>query len=72
MLKVIIEKEIREIAQNLRKTFIHQQMGENFAVLAEEGGRGLTTNYIRVFCNNSKQGDIIPVTLTEQILAEKI
>lgn len=65
-------KEIREIAQNLRKAFIHQQMGKKFTVLAEEGGRGLTTNYIRVHCNDTKQGDIIPIILNEETLAEKI
>jgi len=65
-------KEIREIAQNLRRDFIRQQMGEKFSVLAEEGGRGLTTNYIRVLCSNTKQGDIIPVILNDETLAERI
>jgi len=65
-------KEIREIAQNLRQSFVQQQMGRKFSVLAEEGGRGLTTNYIRVNCDSAAQGEIIPVTLNEDNLAERI
>ncbi|MDH3354617.1 MAG: MiaB/RimO family radical SAM methylthiotransferase [Chromatiales bacterium] len=65
-------KEIREIALNLRKTYIQEQMGRNFSILAEEGGHGLTSNYIRVRCDGAKQGEITTVTLNEETLAEKI
>ena len=73
--KIIVStdcKEIRDIALNLRKTYIQQQMGREFAVLAEEGGHGLTTNYIRVRCDGAKQGEVTTVILNEETLAERI
>ncbi len=40
--------DLRKLGRRLRRVFIEGQMGQEFAVLVEEGGTGLTGNYIRV------------------------
>jgi threonylcarbamoyladenosine tRNA methylthiotransferase MtaB len=65
-------RDIREIARNLRKTFIQQQLGKEFTVLAEEGGHGLTSNYIRMHCDGVAQSEITTLTLNSKTLAERV
>lgn len=65
-------KEIREVAQNLRREFVQEQMDKQFSVLVEEGGRGLTTNYIRLNCGDAQSGQITTIPLNQKTLAERI
>lgn len=62
--------DLRQLARELRESFIHEQMGKDFLVLVEKGGTGLTSNYIRVKVPELFRGQIRTVTLNANTLAE--
>ncbi len=64
-------RDIRKISQRLRREFIQEQMGRQLSVLVEEGGRGLTTNYIRLYCGDAESGQITTISLNRESLAER-
>ena len=55
--------EFRGLASQLRSNFLKSQYGKDKLVLQEKNRSGLTTNYIRVECDN-KVNEIFKVNIT--------
>ena len=58
--------QIRQLAGQMRATFITGQLGKTHQILVEGRGSGLTGNYIRVRVAGMPEGTIKTITLTEE------
>ncbi len=63
--------EIRELGRLMRRQFIERQMGKTLKVLVEGRGSGLSGNYIRLRTGDLPEGEIYPVTLSNDTLFER-
>ena len=64
--------EIRERGQRLRNDFLSSQMSRTLTVLAEENGRGWSSNYIRLHTDDLTEGSIGDIKLSASTLAESL
>jgi len=63
--------EIRDLARRMRRQFITEQMGKRLKVLVENGGSGLSTNYLRLHTGDHLQGEIVEIAVSNETLAER-
>jgi threonylcarbamoyladenosine tRNA methylthiotransferase MtaB len=64
-------RELRALGDRLRAEFLAQQHGRTGEVLAERDGTGLTTNYIRLRVPDVPEGELAPVVIGPETLAER-
>ena len=62
--------EIRALGLQLRNQYLSTQMGLTLSVLSEQGGRGWSSNYIRLQTEQGAEGAIGEIELTPTNLAE--
>jgi threonylcarbamoyladenosine tRNA methylthiotransferase MtaB len=60
--------DIRELGRTMRHGFIRSQMDNDFSVLVEGNGTGLSGNYIRMRAAQGGEGEIITLTLNAHTL----
>lgn len=59
-------KELRHIGDDLRKEFIHNQMGKQMEILIEEKERGLSKNYIRVHVPKARNNTLCKISFQKE------
>ncbi len=62
--------ELRALGRRLRADFIRAQMGRAHPVLVESGEAGYTPNHLRLRCPGGREGEVRPVTVAPETLAE--
>lgn len=60
---------LTEIKTELKKAFLEKQIGKTLDVYFEDNEDGMTggyaTNYVRVYSDSAKPGDILPITVSQ-------
>jgi len=71
-LKASRGQKMRDLAANLKSTFLHKQIGKSFPVLFETINQGHTTNYCIVHVKNATQPNIINDIYITGVTDEKL
>ncbi len=63
--------ELREAGRRSRARFLQSQLGKMASVLVEDDETGLTTNYIRLRVPGGREGDLQPVEVRRDVIADR-